>query len=162
MLKEELSNAGIRTVIDEGDERPGAKFFKWELKGVPLRLELGMRDVEKGVVSFARRDTGGKGTFKRDQAAQEVRSLLSLISTDMRKKATDAMRSSIITVDTLEKIPEKILRFGWCGAEDCGRKIEATTELKILGTPYIQEEFHGKCLGCGKDTGTVVYAARAM
>ena len=72
------------------------------------------------------------------------------------------MKESIISVDDLENPPEMILRFGWCGDENCGKAIEEKTGLKILGTPYIHEEFHGKCAGCGKDTDIVVYSARAM
>ena len=163
-LRDELKAAGIRVVLDDSDERPGAKFFKWELKGVPLRLELGARDIEKGAVAYARRDDGKKGSFSRPGVVDEVRSMLDQIATDMRAKAQKFMEGSIVTVDHLDlkEIPEKWLRFGWCGEQECGRKIEEKTELKILGSPYTKEEFHGKCLGCGKETDTVVYAARAM
>ena len=58
ILRDELKAAGIRVELDDGDERPGNKFFKWELKGVPLRLELGERDIKNGVVAFARRFDG--------------------------------------------------------------------------------------------------------
>jgi prolyl-tRNA synthetase len=163
-LRDELKAAGIRVVLDESDERPGAKFFKWELKGVPLRLELGPRDIEKKVVAFARRDDGKKGSFERANLIDGIRSTLDQIAKDMRSKATEFMDRSIISIDNLEfkEVPEKWLRFGWCGEQECGKKVEERTELKILGTPYIKEEFHGKCIGCGKDTDTVVYAARAM
>ena len=132
------------------------------MKGVPLRLELGARDIEKGAVAYARRDDGSKGSFAREGIAKQVRSTLDLISNDMRKKATENMKNVITTVEGLENMPEKILRFGWCGDQECGKKIEERTELKILGSPYIKEAFHGKCVGCGKETDTVVYAARAM
>jgi prolyl-tRNA synthetase len=163
-LRDALKAAGIRVVLDESDERPGAKFFKWELKGVPLRLELGARDIEKGVVAYARRDDGKKGSFARAEVVAAVRAMLDQIAGDMRAKAQKFMDDSIITVDSLDlkEVPEKWLRFGWCGEQECGRKIEERTELKILGSPYVKEEFHGKCLGCGKDTDIVVYAARAM
>jgi len=134
------------------------------MKGVPLRLELGARDIEKGVVAYARRDDGKKGSFARADAVAGARDMLDQIALDMRSKAQKFMDDSIITVDSLElkEVPEKWLRFGWCGEQECGRRIEERTELKILGSPYAKEEFHGKCLGCGKDTDTVVYAARAM
>jgi prolyl-tRNA synthetase len=131
---------------------------------VPLRLELGTRDIEKGVVAYARRDDGKKGSFARSDVVPEVRAMLDTIAVDMRAKAQKFLDESIITVESLDlkEIPEKWLRFGWCGEQECGRKIEERTELKILGSPYNKEEFHGKCLGCGKDTDTVVYARRAM
>lgn len=161
-LRDELKAAGVRVQVDESDERPGAKFYKWELKGVPLRLELGARDIEKGVVAFARRDTGEKGSLPRGDVADKVKGILASIALDMRTKAQKRMDESITTIHSMENVPEKWVRFGWCGSEECGRKVEETTELKILGTPYTKEEFHGKCLGCGKETDTVVYAARAM
>jgi prolyl-tRNA synthetase len=161
-LRDELKAAGIRVTLDESDERPGSKFFKWEIKGVPLRLELGARDIEKGVVAFARRNDGQKGPFTRAAAADEVKASLAQIAQDMRAKATEFMKSNIITVESLDSVPEKMLRFGWCGDEECGKRIEEKSELKILGSPYAKEEFHGKCIGCGKDTDMVVYAARAM
>jgi prolyl-tRNA synthetase len=163
-LRDELKAAGVRVILDESDERPGAKFFKWELKGVPLRLELGTRDIEKGVVAYARRDDGKKGSFDRTQVVEGVRTMLEQIARDMRSKARQFMDSSIITVEDLDfrEVPEKWLRFGWCGEQECGKKVEERTELKILGSPYSKEEFQGKCLGCGKETDKVVYAARAM
>jgi prolyl-tRNA synthetase len=161
-LKEDLLAMGIRARIDESDERPGSKFYTWELKGVPLRLELGGRDIEKGVVSFARRDDGTKGTFPRAELVGEVNTLLSKISATMLEKAQTKMFSSITTIDSLNDLPEKWLRFGWCGGEECGHKIEEKAEIKILGSPYNKEEFHGKCLACGQETDIVVYAARAM
>jgi prolyl-tRNA synthetase len=163
-LRDELKAAGIRVTLDESDERPGAKFYKWEMKGVPLRLELGARDIERDVVAFARRDDGKKGSFPRADVLGEVRSTLDKIAVDMRVKAKSFMDTSIMSVDSLEfkEVPEKWLRFGWCGEQECGKTVEERTELKILGTPYAKEEFHGKCLGCGKETDNVVYAARAM
>ncbi len=161
-LANELKAAGIRVQVDEGDERPGAKYYKWELKGVPLRLELGGRDIANGVVSYARRDTGEKGTVLRKSVGEDVEALLHKIALDMRERARQRMESSITTIDSLENVPDKWLRFGWCGTEECGKKIEETADIKILGSPYTKEEFHGKCLACGKETDTVVYAARAM
>ncbi len=161
-LRDELKDFGIRVQIDESDERPGAKFYKWELKGVPLRLELGGRDIKKGVVSFARRDTGEKGTMLRSNIAKDVEAMLLKISKDMRAKAQQLMDSSVTTIESLDNIPKKWVRFGWCGSEECGQKIEETADIKILGTPYSGEKFHGKCLACGQETDIVVYAARAM
>jgi len=161
-LADDLKAAGIRVQVDDSDERPGAKFYKWELKGVPLRLELGGRDIANEVVSYARRDISEKGTFSRKNVAESVSTLLAVISDDMRDKARERMDSSITTIDSLDNIPEKWLRFGWCGTEECGKEIEEAADIKILGSPYDKEEFDGKCLACGKDTNIVVYAARAM
>jgi prolyl-tRNA synthetase len=161
-LRDDLKKAGVRVHLDDKDERPGSKFFNWEIKGVPLRLELGQRDIAEGKVCFAVRHDGVKGSFLRATAIDDVRSKLQEIMKVMNENAWKRLSIAVATIDTLENPPKKILRFGWCGEEPCGREIETRTELKILGTPYIKEEFHARCVVCGKETDKPTYAARAM
>ncbi len=161
-LRDELLAAGLRVTLDERDDRPGSKFYHWEIKGVPLRLELGGRDIAEGKVSYAIRLDGSKGTFLRGNAIIDSRAMLDKISADMMSNAAKRLATSVETVSTLDAPPKKILRFGWCGSEDCGHKIEEKTELKLLGTPYIPEDFQGECIMCGKQTNVVAYAARSM
>ncbi len=161
-LKQELADAGIRVQIDERDERPGAKFYHWELRGVPLRLELGQRDIAEGKVAYAVRFDGSKGSVLRTNMVKDVEALLVRIAERMSAAAKERLYASVAEVYSLEDLPKKILRFGWCGSPDCGHAIEEKTELKLLGTPYQKEEFNGKCIVCGKETNTVAYAARAM
>jgi prolyl-tRNA synthetase len=161
-LRDDLKKAGVRVHLDDKDERPGSKFFNWEIKGVPLRLELGQRDIAEGKVCFAVRNDGVKGSFLRATAIDDVRSKLQEIMKVMNENAWKRLSTAVATIDTLENPPKKILRFGWCGEEPCGREIETRTELKILGTPYIKEEFHARCVVCGKETDKPTYAARAM
>jgi prolyl-tRNA synthetase len=161
-LRGQLVEAGIRVKLDERDERPGSKFYDWEIKGVPLRIEIGSRDIKEGVVTYARRDSGTKGTVKRTDIVPEVRRILDEISNDMCEKANKTLADSVQTIDDLDNLPKKILRFGWCGTEDCGHEFENRTELKLLGTPYKKEKYAGKCIICGADTETAAYAARAM
>ncbi len=162
-LYETLLEAGYRVKLDERDDRPGSKFFDWEIKGVPLRLELGGRDIENGVVTFARRDNGEKGTIDLDSVSSGVRLVLNNISASMYDKAKEVQQSRICDLDSLENIPEdKVFRFGWCGCEECGHKFEDENDLKILGHPYLEEEFEGKCIVCGKPVTKPAYAARTM
>lgn len=158
----ELRKAGIRTHLDARDVRPGAKYYDWELKGVPLRLELGMRDIEKGKVTFVRRDTGEKSLKDRAKAADEVKDMLGLIGNEMLAKAQKTMNEGIVTVTSLENLPEKMIRTAWCGEEACGREIETKSNRDILGTPVEEEHFEGKCVICGKHTKSPVYLANAM
>jgi prolyl-tRNA synthetase len=149
--------------LDDRDDRPGSKYYDWEIKGVPLRLELGARDIENGVVAFARRDTGDKGSISVADVVPGVRMLLDDISESMFQKANEIQQSRIQDVDSLEDLPQdKILRFGWCGCEECGHKFEDTYGFKILGTPYIPEEFKGKCIMCDKPVDKPAYAAHTM
>ena len=161
-VKSVLEKAGVRVKLDDRDERPGSKFYDWEIKGVPLRLELGMKDIEKNVVTFVRRDTGEKGTIALDDVASGVEMILEMIRKDMFAKAWKNQKESVATIESLKDLPEKTLRFGWCGSEECGHKFEDENDLKLLGTPYIPEKFKGKCIICGKPTEKAAYASRSM
>jgi len=161
-VKNDLEAAGLRVKLDDRDERPGSKFFDWEIKGVPLRLELGMRDIENDSVTFVRRDNGVKGTASIPDIAPAVRLILEAIRSDMYGKAWERQKGCVETITSLTNIPERTLRFGWCGSEECGHRFEDENELKILGTPYIPEEFDGRCIICGEPTKKVAYASRSM
>jgi len=161
-IKDMLISAGIRTKIDDRDERPGSKFFDWEIKGVPLRLELGMKDIENGVITFARRDNGEKGTISLGDAVPGVSMVLELIRENMFNRAWERQKANVVTIDSLNDVPEKTLRFGWCGTEECGRRFEEENDLKLLGTSYMPEKFDGNCIICGKRTNKAAYAARSM
>ncbi|MCQ5376052.1 MAG: proline--tRNA ligase, partial [Methanomassiliicoccales archaeon] len=114
------------------------------------------------VVTFIRRDEGERGIINRPEIVDSVRNILNQIADDLLKKARENLMKSIETIDSIENVPKKIVRFGWCGSEDCGKRFEEMTELKLLGIPYNKEEFHGSCIICGKSTEIVAYAARAM
>ena len=161
-LRDKLRDEGFRIHLDERDDRPGSKFYDWEIRGVPLRLELGSRDIKEGVVTFSRRDQGIRGTFRREELSDRVRSLLGEVSDELRKKAEAQLETAVETIESLDDFPKKILRMGWCGSEECGREIEVTTDLNLLGTPYNSENYTGRCIVCGKETSQVVYVAWAM
>jgi len=162
-LVETLTDHGFRVKLDDRDARPGSKYYDWEIKGVPLRLELGGRDIENNVVTFARRDNGEKGTIDLQSVGSGAGLILDMISRSMLEKAKDIQMSHVHDADSLTNIPEdKIIRLGWCGCEECGHKFEETTELKMLGTTYLSEEYKGKCIICGKPVNKPTYAARTM
>ncbi|MDR0523803.1 MAG: proline--tRNA ligase [Candidatus Methanoplasma sp.] len=156
-----LSAAGFRVKLDDRDVRPGSKFFDWEIKGVPLRLELGGRDLDGGVVTFARRDDGSKGTIGLADAPSGARLLLDSISASMLEKAKAAQASRIADAPGGEVPDDRVARIGWCGCEECGRRFEEERDLKILGTPFRPERFEGACAVCGKPANAA-YAARTM
>ncbi len=167
-VRDALSEAGIRVKLDDRDDRPGSKFYDWEIKGVPLRLELGGRDIENGVVTFARRDNSEKGTIALDSLVPGVRLILDTIMHDMEAKAWEFQNASVKHIESEDEISgedtaeQMVYSFGWCGDEECGHKFEDAHDIKILGTPYIPEDFDGKCIICGKPTKSKAYAARTM
>jgi prolyl-tRNA synthetase len=114
------------------------------------------------VATFARRDTKEKGTVPLDSVEMGVREILATISDDMNAGAWEKLDSAVVDIDSMDGIPEKIVRFGWCGSEECGHAFEERTGLALLGTPYETGEFKGKCICCGKETDVQAYAARSM
>jgi prolyl-tRNA synthetase len=162
-LSEELKTGNLRLHVDLRDIRPGNKFYEWETKGVPLRLEIGPRDIANKAVTAVRRDTGEKVQLKREQLTKEVVSLLKKISTEMLIRAQAELDKNIVDVDSLDNLPEKMIRLGWCGTEECGREIEVKTGRSILGNNMKEPEPRvTKCIICGKESDTAVYIARSL
>lgn len=162
----ELKAAGIRVKVDERNDRPGSKFFDWEIKGVPLRFEIGGKDIENGVVTFARRDNGVKGTLGMDSLVSGSKLILGTITNDMLESARER-RSGVIddfrTMEGVDSIPDgRIVRIGWCGSPECGHAFEDKYDIKILGTPYHPEKWSGRCIVCGKEGVKPAYAARTL
>ncbi len=161
-LFDDLRRSGVRVFLDERDVRPGVKYYDWELKGTPVRLELGTRDIDKGVVTHVRRDTGEKSLKGRETIVEDVTQSLRDISADMLERAREKMDSDTVTVESLDDLPEKLIRLGWCGGEKCGHEIEDRTDRSIIGTPVEDEDFDGRCVICGEKASRPVYIARAM
>ena len=168
-LTNDLKKAGFRVKLDDRDDRPGSKYYDWEIKGVPLRLELGARDIENKVVTYARRDTGEKGTIPMDSLVDGINGVFDSITKNLSEKAWKFQMDSVTELSAVDDIPKdtedtklRIYRFGWCGSPECGHRFEDDNDIKILGTPYLHEEYNGKCIVCGKETDTPAYAARTM
>jgi len=158
---EELRRAGVRATVDARDIRPGAKYYHWEMRGVPVRVEIGPRDMKEGKVVLVRRDNRQKSFVPRIAMAGEVRRTLDLIAMDMTARSTELLKKGIRDITTLDdEAATGILRAGWCGQQSCGHDMEDRLGVKVLGTPYEKQEFHGKCVVCGKDAAETAYLAR--
>jgi len=157
-LVDTLKNAGLRTHFDERDLRPGNKFYDWELKGVPLRLEIGARDIANGVATAARRDTSERSTIPLGEVEAGVTSLLNSIQDNLFERASKAM--FIKPINDLSEIIEGINSMAWCGEEDCGHQVEDITEMSILGEPVELEPVEGACIICGKPTDKTIYVSK--
>lgn len=157
-----LKDVGYRVSIDERDIRPGSKYFDWEIRGVPLRLELGSRDIEKNVVTFARRDTREKVEVQREEIVEGVRKALEDISSNLLESANKLLAENTTFAQTLDDAMdfEGIVKFGWCGEERCGLEVEEVTGMKVLGTPIDTEEFSGECINCGRPTEIITYLSK--
>jgi prolyl-tRNA synthetase len=163
-LEEELKGAGFRTRMDTRDMRPGAKYYWWELRGVPLRLELGPRDIDAGKVMAVTR-LGEKVSLDRTGITDGVRGVLAGISLAMKAKAEEHVRNSLCTVTTIDALTAalnegRVAVVPWCGERGCADAIEEKSSSSILGTevrsPYVADA-KGACIICGKPgTATLV------
>ena len=158
----------FRVEIDSRDEyTPGWKFNEWEMKGVPLRLEIGPKDLAKGQVMVVRRDTGEKMAVKEEKLVETVEKLLNNIQENLFNKAKNFLQKNIREVSDYNKFKEimekkrGLIKTYWCGNKDCEDKIKEETKASIRCIPFEQEEASGKCIYCGKESSTLVYFARA-
>lgn len=168
-LKGELEKFGLSVKIDDRDNlRSGFKFAEWELKGVPVRVAMGPRDLANGTVEVARRDTLTKESMPLDGVAQAINALMDTIQQNIYQKALDFRAANTVQVDTWEEFKEKIEEGGfllchWDGTPETEEKIKEETKATIrcipLDTNVVMEE--GKCIYSGKPSKQRVIFARA-
>lgn len=153
--------------LDERDSySPGWKFNEWELKGVPLRLEIGPRDLKKKQTVMVRRDTGEKKTVKIRDTVKTVKKALVLIQGNVYRKAKKFLRDNTKNAGNfseLEKLVKgkKMARAYWCGSEKCEEKVKDRTSATIRCIDTESAEKEGKCVNCGEPSRTIVYFAKA-
>ena len=152
----------FRSFLDDRDNlTPGKKFNEWELKGVPLRVEFGPRDMKEGQAVLVRRDTGAKRPVKMSAIAKEVESELDSIQSSLFEKASRALSDNTHEASTLGELKKilsqkgGIVRVPWCGKADCEAKMKEETGGKILNVPLTQKHERHKCISCGEDSSTL-------
>ncbi|MDI6639820.1 MAG: proline--tRNA ligase [Methanocellales archaeon] len=152
-----------RVVLDDSQERPGAKYYKWEMKGVPLRVEIGPRDMERGEVTLVRRDTFERETVAISKLNDAIEDKLGAIHANLYERARQSFDSRIVDCKTLDEaktaIHKGMAKISWCGEEECGLCMEDRTGGDILGE--LAKTKRGECPICGKKTDKVVLMARA-
>lgn len=162
-----LKAAGFRVKLDDSDNSPGWKFNEYEMKGVPVRIEIGPRDIENGVVTYARRDkTGEKFTLAIDGIEKEMPELLQSINENMYQKALDHLNSHIKVVHNTDELRDAVDsgNFGlgmWCGCRECEDKLKADMQVTTRNMPFDQTPVGDKCVVCGKPAKKKIYFGRA-
>jgi prolyl-tRNA synthetase len=164
-VQKRLKKIGIKVEIDASDLRPGAKYYKWEMKGVPLRLEIGPRDLENNVVVAVRRDTGNKEQISLPDIEADVISRFESIHKNLYDKAKTGLLNRIYDCTNFEEVKDKIqtgiATIPWCGKKECGLIMEDQINAGILGIPLEQKkDWKGKCPVCEEETKILVYVAR--
>ena len=165
----ELREAGIRVKVDDREQvSPGFKYNDWEMRGVPLRIEIGPRDVKKGSVALARRDIpgrDGKSFVPRAGLLDTVKETLDTIQTAMLQAATEFRDANIHDPADYEEL-KQIVQKGWalawwCESAECEAKVKEDTKATTRVIPFDQPEESGKCVICGKEAHKKVYFAKA-
>ncbi len=164
-LEERLKKAGIRALLDDSDNSPGWKFNEWEMKGVPVRIELGPRDIESGKMTVFRRDTLEKGDdYSLSEAERAIGELLQKIGENLFAKAEKRMQERIVEAETLDELLDGVnrgnfVRAGWCGERSCEDKVK---EFAQATARVIDGKRKAKtCVCCGKKATHAVIFARA-
>lgn len=167
-IESELKKAGIRAYMDGRDEyTSGWKFNEWEMKGVPLRINIGLRDIENGQVEFVRRDTKEKMPGDRAKVADTAGSLLAKIQDSLLARARAFLSENIsrpAAYAEFKSIVEGRGGFviaGWCGREECEDKIKEETGADIRVQPFDQKDKPAKCIYCEQESKKAAIFARA-
>jgi prolyl-tRNA synthetase len=165
----ELKDAGIRIKMDDRDNvSSGFKFNDWEMRGVPVRVEIGPKDVEKGSVALARRDRPGregKSFVSQAGLVDTVNGLLAEIQAALLQRATEYRDANIHEPKDYEDL-KRIVADGWafadwCESTECEAKVKEDTKATTRNIPLNQSEGEGTCVVCGRPSKRKVYFARA-
>ncbi len=164
-IRQELKQE-FNVILDDRDQyKPGFKFAEWELQGIPVRLEIGPKDLSKNGAVLVRRDLMKKEFIDRKGILETVRQTLNQMQKDMLERARKFQQDNTHDVDDYDKFKEIIageggfIRSHWCGDPACEAKIKEDTKATIRNIPFDREEEKGKCIVCGKESnGRVIFA----
>lgn len=156
-IKNDLEKGEVRVKVDDREEQsPGWKFNEWELKGVPVRLEVGSRELESGELVAVRRDLGDKIKVPKNQVRKVVTTLLEDIQDNLLGCSEKMLRENTREVETYEEFKELMgskrgfISAFWCERKDCEEKIKEETKATVRCLPLVAKEEEGTCVYCGK------------
>ncbi|MGN0587003.1 MAG: proline--tRNA ligase, partial [Oscillospiraceae bacterium] len=172
-LADKLKAAGIRVKVDDSDNSPGWKFAEYEMKGVPVRIEIGPKDIEANKCVAAKRYNGEKTDITLDNDMETFKdTIINMLEKDipegMFAKALENREKHTYSCTTMEEITEALAKNGdgfvkamWCGDEACEDKVKEVTGVGSRCIPFEQENLSDKCVCCGKPAKTMVYWGKA-
>ncbi len=167
-LLAQLKAKGVRAIIDNSDNSPGWKYAQYEMKGVPLRIDIGPKDIQNEQVMYVRRFDEFKGFFKIDDSlVDNIIAQFDLINDGMYQKALNYLNEHTITVKTYDELKEVLTnnkgyaKMMWCGCRECEDKIKDDFGASSRCMPFDQTAFSETCPICGKKATKVVLFARA-
>lgn len=166
-IAKKLADVGVIVEIDRRDLRPGPKFYEWEKKGVPIRLEIGPKDIAKSQVIMVRRDTGEKLPVSMDRVVDSVNEMLDKIQKNLFARALKFQQDNTREVDSWKEFKQVMEEKGgfilahWCGNADCEARVKEETKTTIRCIPFKQKKESGKCVFCGGQSESRVIFAKA-
>lgn len=167
-LEQQFKDAGIRVKVDASDKSPGWKFSEAEMRGIPLRLEIGPKDIANDACVIAKRNDGTKDTYSLDENLETtVKELLDTIHEEMYQKALKHRNENIRKANNYDEFKNIIetkggyVKMMWCGDEACEVKIKEDTSATSRCIKEDEEPFGDVCPICGKPAKKVVYFAKA-
>jgi prolyl-tRNA synthetase len=166
-LQEQLSRLGYRVTLDDSDNTPGWKYAEYEMKGVPIRIEIGPRDIEKGNVVVVQRHNHEKTIVAINQLEESLKLSFHTIQDTMYKNAlTHLMKhqTEVHTFDELKQVMDQNLGYAkamWCGSNACEQKVKDETSATARVMPFNQQVFQNQCSICQAEAKQVVFFAKA-
>jgi prolyl-tRNA synthetase len=165
-LKDNLIKGGLRVHLDDRNLRAGKKYYEWEMRGVPVRLEIGTRDIKNKKMVILRRDTMAKEMvdYREEHLLEDLNAMLDEVTINLKNRADVKFKANIRSVNSLEEAQKTlsehngIISLFWCGRESCGREIEEKVHVDMLG---IKGEVQGKqCVHCAKSAKYITLLAK--
>ena len=166
-LYEKIKKAGISVQLDDSEKSPGWKFSDQEIKGIPLRVEIGPKDIEEGHAVVVRRDTREKITVGLDEIAERIPEIMDQMQNDMYNRALKFRDEHTYDATTYDEFKDTIankpgfVRAMWCGDEACELKIKEDTTATSRCMPFEQHRLSDVCVCCGKPAKAMVYWGKA-
>ncbi len=166
-IRDELLKAGFKVKVDDSDKSPGWKFSEQEMKGIPVRIEIGPKDIEAGQAVLVRRDTREKTVAPLYQLSAGLSDMLKTMQREMLERARAHREAHTYSAHTYEELVKTIeekpgfVRAMWCGDQACEDKIKEDTTATARCIPFEQEKLSDVCVCCGKPANTLVYWGKA-
>lgn len=161
----QLKSAGIRVKVDDSDQTAGWKFNQWEMKGVPVRLEVGPKDIENKQVVLVRRDTHEKYIVPMETLTDTVKKLLDDIHESLYNRAMAFREAKTVDATTFEELKNGVnggfVRAMWCGDRECEDAIKEKTGATTRCMPFEQKHLSDVCVHCGKPAKAMTYFAKS-
>ena len=166
-VKEALVKAGLRVKVDDTHKKPGWKFSEQEMRGIPVRIEMGPRDIEANQAIIVRRDTSEKITVSIDELNDKVGEILETMQKEMLERARVHRDNHTFVATNYEEFKDAVankpgfIKAMWCGNQECEDKIKEETTATSRCMPFNQEHLSDVCVCCGKPAKAMVYWGKA-